>query len=291
MLLRCDEHFERRRSCLGAVWVVKNRNVSWLATFFNLYMLLNAVRALHSFTPLSVDDYAITSLGTSDSCIRSRARPPPPPSSNASYSRADLRFEKKLFELAMGAMGTLESISHDLQQEVTPQDDLASIMRLCRHQLSATEPSGLQRAKLVYGWVAHSFIGCALLFDVLRWCGCCSAIADAILGFRSHRLERVRGARHMFFLLPLVHLCWLLLQPIELPCCVGTARAQVVLDRGRVLAWLCLLVAYCLFAESHSHGYFLLRCQDGGVCKILRGRLLDVTAGKGEPLSEAEHSA
>ena len=126
MLLRCDEHFERRRSCFGTVWVVKNRKVSWLATFFNLYMLLNAVRALHSFTPLSVDDYAITSLGTSDSCIRSRARPPPPPSTNSSSSRDDLRFEKKLFELAMGAMGTLESISHDLQQEARPSRDRVS---------------------------------------------------------------------------------------------------------------------------------------------------------------------
>ena len=45
--LRCEDYFERRRSCFGGCWVLRSRSVSWISTLLNLYLLLNAVRALH----------------------------------------------------------------------------------------------------------------------------------------------------------------------------------------------------------------------------------------------------
>ena len=284
LTLRAEQHFARRRLCGGTVWVIQSRRVSWIATVLNLYLLVNAVRALHRFTPLQVDDYKITSLGNKEACA------PRPPSSSKNVnvtsaveavltSSSSEFFARAGVALQTGAAAALRSLKHDIDRTVTEvrheDDDLASIMRTCRQQLTraAGVATGLQRAKAAYFDAAYAFVAVALALDCLRWCGCCSALVDTLLGFRSPRIERFRLAYIGLMLGPFAHLSWLLACPLRLPCCIGEPKAQSVLERVGVLGWLAILVSYCLFADAHNHGYFLLRARDHGSCRLLRPTL------------------
>ena len=253
------------------MWVIRSRKVTWPATLINLYLLLNAVRALHKFTPLQMDDYAITSLASAEQCVLSRALPPAAPPANATAS-------SNLIDLALG---TIKTGLHALQQDITSArqahraDDLASIMRECRGQLSqaAGFATGLQQAQVVYFQVAYAFISLVICLDCLRYCGCWSSLVDILLGFRSERVERFRLAYLCLMVVPFLHLSWLLSRPIPLPCCEGTPKIERVWERVCVLAWLCLLVSYCLFSDAHNNGFFLLRSRDAGACRLLRPNL------------------
>ena len=278
--LSCEAHFERRRTFLGAVWVIRCRRVSWISTFLNLYLLLNAFRALHGFQPLRVDDYAIISLGDSDACLHTLRAPPAAPSTEAMNVTAP----STLFDTALGTLRSrLMTLQHDFQsaaKEAGPRTaDLATVMRECRSQLSSAAESatGLQQAKHVYWCVAYGFVGIVLCLDALRWCGCCSSLVDAALGYRSSRIERLRLGYIWLMLLPFAHLSWLIRSPIPLPCCEGTPKLESVMDRLGVLAWLSILVSYCLFSDSHNNGYFLLRSHDAGTCRLLRPHLTGVS--------------
>lgn len=281
----------KRRTCLGTVWAVRSRSISWLTSLLNLYLLLNAVRALHSFTPLAVDEFAITELTSADECLHSQKHPPPPaPPSNETAPASGSLFER--------ALGTLSHGLHDLEAAAVKEsakDDLASIMRSCRVQLLTSVPAGLLEAKRFYFYSAYLLITSSLALDLLRWCGCCSGITDGVLGFRDQRWERWRLLPQLVMLVPFSHLAYLLSRPIPLPCCEGTPRLESVMDRVRNLAWLCLLVSYCLFADAHNHGFFLLRSPESSACRLLRpclaaarGGRFDAkggppSAGRGEP--------
>lgn len=227
--------------------MIRTRRISWLASFLNLYLLLNGVRALHAFQPLGIEDYAITDLASA-TCLQSL----PQLQSNASTGDSK---PHSLIETAIGTLReTLAEVTQDIREvaKKSRADDLATIMRTCRSQLAEAQPEGLSEAKLLYWHAAYGFICVALCLDVLRWCGCCSMITDAILGFRSPRMERFRLLPQLAMLLPFGHVSWLLSSPIELPCCEGTPKMACVLDRVRVLAWLSILVTYCLFADAHN---------------------------------------
>lgn len=287
LTLRCDDYFVHKRTCLGSVYAVRSRNIAWIATLINLYLLLNAVRALHAFTPLGLDDYAITELASADACSSFRkleeqrqhnAAPghgTTPPSGNASAPFSGL-FARVTGDLATGLREAAETFTHEMHDAVKTTvktsfaDDLAAVMRTCRNQLAVAEPPGLLDAKAAYWWVAYVLIVSALVLDMLRWCGCCASVTDGILGFRSGRMERFRLLPQVSMLLPFAHLTWLLSQPVELPCCSGTPKLPSVMDRVRVLAWLSLLVSYCLFSDAHNHGFFLLRSNDASACRLLR---------------------
>ena len=118
-----------------------------------------------------------------------------------------------------------------------------------------------------------SFIVVAVALDVLRWCGCCTAVVDALLGFRSARLEQLRLLPQTLMLIPFAHLSFLLSRPIEMECCIGSPKPPMVYDRVRVLAWLSIIVSYCLFSDAHNHGFFLLRSVDRSAAALLRPRL------------------
>ena len=269
------------------------------ATLLNLYLLLNAVRALNRFAPLHVDDFAITSLANSTACLRNSRSPPPPPPPpfGANGTAAPKTFMDALLgakdlgavqKLAVDTLQTgLHSISADIKTsvaEAAPQraDDLASIYRECRSTLTqaAGVATGLERAKSIYWRAAYTFVLLALVLDCLRWCGCCSCIVDGLLGFRSQRLERLRLAYLWAMLGPFAHLSWLLCRPIELPCCVGSPKPESVFDRVGVLAWLCILVSYSLFSDAHNHGFFMLRCKEAGPCRLLRANLSRLPAAE-----------
>lgn len=316
--LRCEDYFVHKRTCLGfSVYAVKSRSIAWIASLINLYLLLNAVRALHAFTPLGLDDYAITELASADACLRSRkleeqsqhaaaaaaaaatsqasGQGAMPPNGNASAPLSGL-FARMTGELATGLREAAETFTHEVHDAVKTTvktsfaDDLAAVMRTCRNQLAAAEPPGLLEAKAAYWWLAYVMIVSALVLDLLRWCGCCAGVTDAILGFRSGRMERFRLLPQVSMLLPFAHLTWLLSRPIDLPCCSGTPKYASVMDRVRVLAWLSLLVSYCLFSDAHNHGFFLLRSTEASACRLLRPCLnakSAIAAGAGAMGAEA----
>jgi hypothetical protein len=281
--LNTDDYFVHKRIwCLGfSVWAVKSRSISWLATALNLYLLLNAVRALHAFNPLGTDEYAITELASADACLRSRklqeaaaaaaiqnVTAPSPPQADSMLLRVGGMLASGLREAAE----TLTHEVHDAKKAVFA-DDLASIMRNCRNELSQAAPPGLAEAKLFYFSFAYGLVAAALVLDLLRLCGCCASITDAILGYRSARAERFRLLPQLCMIVPFLHLTWLLSRPLELPCCIGTPKIGCVGDRVRVLAWLSLLVSYCLFSDAHNHGFFLLRSTEASACRLLRPSL------------------
>ena len=136
------------------------------ATLLNLYLLLNAVRALNRFAPLHVDDFAITSLANSTACLRNSRSPPPPPPPpfGANGTAAPKTFMDALLgakdlgavqKLAVDTLQTgLHSISADIKTsvaEAAPQraDDLASIYRECRSTL--TQAAGVATGALECG--------------------------------------------------------------------------------------------------------------------------------------------
>ena len=305
LVLRGEDYFVRKRTFLGTVWSIRSRSISWLASILNLYLLVNAIRALHAFTPLGVDDYAITELASAEAClaslksreeVHSEAALPMIPTgaagSNATSSLAGFA-NRALGQLATGLRDAANQLTHEVhevtKQAHTHQDDLASIMRTCRNQLASSEPEGLTDVKLGYWYLAYAIIAIALFLDLLRWCGCGCSITDAILGFRSERVERFRLLPQLIMLLPFAHLTWLLSKPIPLPCCEGTPKLSCVMDRVRVLAWLSLLVSYCLFADAHNHGYFLLRSTEASACRLLRpslGKASASAANSPEPWSK-----
>lgn len=277
--LRCEDYFERRSSCFGSAWALRSKAVSWVATLLNLYLLLNAVRALHSFRPLNVDDYAITSLASRAECVASRQVQKPADAAAHRAAGAGNSSSSSMIHMALGSLQHgLETLKHDMRDLQTAAvaaqpDDLASIMRQCRGQLAAAETHMLRDAKVAYSYAAHVFIVVAMCLDFLRWCGCCSAPTDAVLGFRSARAERLRLLPQTLMLVPFAHLTYLLWLPIEQPCCVARAYYASLFDRVRVLAWLCIIVSYCLFADSHNSGYFLLRSADRAAASLLRPQL------------------
>jgi hypothetical protein len=139
-----------------------------------------------------------------------------------------------------------------------------------RAELANAQQSGLAEARLFYWCAAYLCISAALVLDTLRWCGCCSVLNDAVLGYRSAAVERLRMLPQAVMLVPFGHLTYLLSRPIPLPCCEGTPKLGCVMDRARVLAWLSILVSYCLFSDAHNHGYYLLRCRENAACRLLR---------------------
>ena len=290
LTLRVEDHFVRRRTAFGySVWAVRSRGIVWLASCINLYLLLNAVRALNNFEPLGLEDYAITDLASAAACLQSRALPPaaPPPSPHSMLGSNASSLIESALGTALGAIKSkFDAVSDEIHEVAKKNraDDLADLMRTCRAQLALAEPPGLAEAKLNYWYAAYGCIAAALALDTLRWCGCCSGVTDAVLGYRSRRMERFRLLPQLAMLMPFVHLCWLLSRPIELPCCEGTPKIARVMDKVRWLAWLSLLVTYCLFADSHNHGYFLLRSPSASACRLLRPTLGGVaSASSGRP--------
>lgn len=278
--------------------MIKSRRISWLTSMLNLYLLYNAVRALQKFTPLGIDDYAITELASAEECLRSLKLEEAAVHTPAGHALTNTSEPHSLFERVTGKLAkelrdVTETFTHEVAANVKKArfaDDLASIMRTCRSQLAATEPPGLTDAKAFYWMVSYCLIGAALCFDVCRWCGCGCFINDLILGFRSTRWERFRLLPQLIMLVPFAHLTWLLSRPLTLPCCEGTPKPANVLDRVRVLAWLCTIVTYCLFADAHNHGFFLLRSPAASACRLLRPclhRNVDRASGYSSPTSGA----
>lgn len=216
--LHIDEHFVREHSALGGrVWAVRHRRpVSWIATFWNMYVLLGAVRAIQSFTRLGPDDYD----HSLDSCY-------------------------------------------------------AAVSVTCRSQLSAEERSGLHHAKHFWWWAAHTLIVLLLLCDLARLTGM-RAATDSALGFYSERAEGRRGYSYLAVAFgAFAHLGYWYAQPVRVPCCVGTPKPDVVLDRMRTLAVLLFVTGYCLLGDAHNHGYFLLRipASERNTLALLRSEL------------------
>ena len=56
--------------------------------------------------------------------------------------------------------------------------------------LALAEPPGLAEAKLSYWYAAYGCIAAALALDTLRWCGCCSGVTEAVLGYLTRPRRR-----------------------------------------------------------------------------------------------------
>ena len=114
--------------------------------------------------------------------------------------------------LASGLREAAETLTHEVHdaKKAVFADDLASIMRNCRNELSQAAPPGLAEAKLFYFSFAYGLVATALVLDLLRLCGCCASITDAILGYRSARAERFRLLPQLCMIVPFLHLTWLL---------------------------------------------------------------------------------
>jgi hypothetical protein len=263
-MLNWDDHFVQRWCCFTRqrIWVIKSRRVSWVGTALNLYVLLNALRALHALSPFTADEYAISSLSQSGSCVAERVVIVSV--TNATQANATTTAEAGSF-FGVFAASLLELHEHVMHRAegTSAQMDYTSVMAACRVQLSRAESPGLRDSKLAYWWLAHGFIALAASSDLLRWCGCSRTISDSLLAYRSPRIERWRFRPFYLMLVPFFHLSWLHARPVEVPCCIGTPHTAVVVDRLRLLAWLCLLAGYCLLSDSANNGYVLLRAPDG----------------------------
>jgi len=165
-------------------------------------------------------------------------------------------------------------------------------MAKCTAQLAAAgELPNLQHARALYWYVAHSVIGCAILVDAARLCGCSclSALEQLLLGFHSRRWERFRTKPFFLLLVPLVHLSLLYTRPLEVECCIGTPKWDMVLERVRRLAFLLFVSGFCIFGDSHNHGYCLLRLPDSRRSAIgLLRPSLPTPPPKGKPAEEQE---
>lgn len=285
-VLNWEDHFVQRWCCFTRrrVWVIKSRRVSWIGTALNLYVLLNALRALHALSQFTADDYAISSLSQSASCVADRVVIVS--AVNATHANASSTADAgSLF--GVFAASVLELRDHVMHgaEGTSSQMDYTSVMAACQVQLNRAESPGLYSSKLAYWWLAHGFITLAASSDLLRWCGCSWTISDSLLAYRSPRIERLRFRPFYLMLIPFFHLSWLHARPVEVPCCIGTPHTAVVVDRIRLLAWLCLLAGYCLLNDSANNGYVLLRAPDS--CRSAVA-LLRASRASADPLLEDE---
>merc|ERR1711988_1262133 len=111
---------------------------------------------------------------------------------------------------------------------------------------------------------------------MLRYFERSTVIGDTILGFHSAACERRRGLMMLVLMsVPLCHLGFFYVCPLQTTCCTGVPKVSIALNRLRTLSLLMLLLTFCLFGDAHCHGYFLLRITDHERCAIalLRRRL------------------
>jgi len=230
VLLERDAFFALRRNRFskGSVWALSHRRpISWIATLLNLYCLVSAIRMIESFAPLTVDDYAISALGT---------------------AQCDPHDAKE---------GRLQALLHKLPKL---QEDMSSELAVCRAQLHAAgELGGLHFARVAYWYLWYAAIGGALAVDFVRLCGLSTAVGDLLLGFHSHASEKLGVSPYLLGLVPFVHLSYFYTAALKVPCCVGTPKLAVAVASVRSLAFLLFVSLYCLFGDAHHNGYFLLR--------------------------------
>lgn len=270
--LRADDQFVCRWSPLmrAHVYVVKQRKVAWLATLLNLYVLISAVRMIESFQPLHVDDYAISELG-GPHCKDEAAVSPPAPA-------------------ASGLTSLLHSVGVTAGAVNKLQLNMASQMERCHAALEARgEKEELRHARVAYWYLFYFCAGVALLVDLARLCGLSSGLGDLFLGYWSPRAEARRFRPMLLALVPLCHLAYFYTAAFRVPCCTATPKLAVALSRVQVLAFLLFISCYCLLADAHNHGYFLLRIADGprSANRLLRD-MLDVPPPRLELASSSE---
>jgi hypothetical protein len=245
--LRAEDHFACRWSAMtrSHVWAVKHRPVAWTATFFNLYALSTAVRMIESFQPLHVEDYAISELGGPLCTPAAAAASPPAPA-------------------ASGLTSLLRKVGATTSTVNTLQLDMAAQMERCHASLNQLgEKEELRAARSLYWYLFYACALVALLVDLLRLCGLSTTVGDALLGFRSAAGEARRFRPLLLALVPMCHLGFFYTRAFRVPCCVATPKLDVALDRMRTLLFLLFISCYCLLADAHNHGYFLLRIPDG----------------------------
>ena len=194
-----------------------------------------------------VDDYAISELGGAKCTEQASAHASPP--APAASGLTQLLRNVGATSAAVNKLG---------------QVDLASQMELCHQALERMgEREELRGARITYYYTFYSLVGLLLSVDMLRLCGLSHALGDLLLGFSSQRAEARRFRWMMLGFLPALHLGYFYTSAFRVPCCVATPKLEVAFDRVRALMFLLFVSVYCLLADAHHHGFFLLRIADG----------------------------
>lgn len=229
--LSADDVF--KRSVTGTMAVRNCGAISWLATAASLYMLFGALSVIDGFEPFSLADYEARG-----------------PCAGAGRGRGTVD------------VCTLDAWAKERTREAAFGPPL--------------QPPVLASAKYRYRLLAYAVALGMVVADGLRFFGHTSYAGELLLGWYSARNEKWRPASCLVLTLPLLHLAVLYTTAVEveLPgsggievCCEfgprgGLLESGPLGDRIKQLLFLFFVTGRALFADSHNHGYFLLRVPD-----------------------------